>query len=216
VGSGYLAPRLHNSELPVPWSLDCLAHPADPVLPFVPRVVWIRARGNYFTYHPPTMAQHTSVQRTAPIAIAPKPPRPEPATFRQDSFHRFEIGPGSLHARGSVESPSMIGSSLPSCQACRFAGIRCTMNDEEDMCSQCQVNGSECSLSSSPASRKRKLNGDSLHDAAGKRRFVFPCPFLLSLTQPWFLPPTQALLCPSSSCSTVFSTRLWRLAQDCS
>ena len=37
----------------------------------------------------------------------------------------------------------------------------------------CQVNAAECSLSSSPQSRKRKLNGDHSHEISGKRRFVF-------------------------------------------
>lgn len=122
------------------------------------------------------MANNPSVQRTAPIAIAPKPPRPEPAPHRQDSLHRFEIGPSSLQTGASAESTSFPGSTLAPCQTCRFSGTKCVLSDDEDGCVPCHNNGSECSLSSSPQSRKRKLNGDSAHDPGGlgKRRSVSP------------------------------------------
>ena len=124
------------------------------------------------------MANHPVVQRTAPIAIAPKPPRPEPTASRTDSFQRFELG--SLHARssaaGSVSrsaSASLNGASVPPCQSCRHAGTRCTMSssDDDEGCIPCQVNGCECSLttSTSPQSRKRKLNGEHADDSIGKR-----------------------------------------------
>ena len=125
------------------------------------------------------MGSHPVVQRTAPIAIAPKPPRPEPAANRTDSFQRFELG-SSLHARssatGSVSrsaSASLNGASVPPCYSCRDAGTRCTMSssDDDEGCIPCQVNGCECSLttSTSPQSRKRKLNGEQIDNSIGKR-----------------------------------------------
>lgn len=92
-------------------------------------------------------------------------------------------GPGaSLHAgasRGSrtgtaesslSASPAARGA-VP-CQACRSAGTRCIMSDD-DGCISCQVSGADCSLvAASPQSRKRKLNGE-LADDIGKRRSVF-------------------------------------------
>ncbi|KAK5987829.1 Transcriptional activator protein DAL81 [Cladobotryum mycophilum] len=116
------------------------------------------------------MAHDAPVQRTAPIAIAPKPPRPEPLPRRQNSSHRFEIGPGSLHGRGSVDSASFTASAIPPCQACRFSGTRCTTSEDDDGCMPCQVNGAECSLASpSPQTRKRKLNGGDCADDSCKR-----------------------------------------------
>jgi hypothetical protein len=137
------------------------------------------------------MANHPVVQRTAPIAIAPKPPRPEPTASRTDSFQRLELG-NSLHARssaaGSVSrsaSASLNGASVPPCYACRHAGTRCTMSssDDDEGCIPCQVNGCECSLvtSTSPQSRKRKLNGEQADDSIGKRSVP---PSRLAL--PWY------------------------------
>lgn len=146
----------------------------------------------------PIMAHNNSVQRTAPIPIAPKPPRPEPATSRQDSLRRFEIGPASLHARGATDSVSVSapsaynGQSIPPCRACRYSGSRCIPSEDDDGCMSCQVNAAECSLSSSssPQSRKRKLEGQQhSHEISGKRRFVHglnPLPkFTLSHTCPF-------------------------------
>lgn len=129
------------------------------------------------------MANNASVQRTAPIAIAPKPPRRDPAPQRQDSLHRFEIGPSSVQTGVSVESSSLAGSTIAPCQSCRFSGTKCVLSDDEDGCAACQANGSECSFLSSslasPQSRKRKMNGVSTRDASfGKRRLVLSfCPF---------------------------------------
>ncbi|KAL6792479.1 nitrogen regulatory protein [Trichoderma sp. SZMC 28013] len=114
------------------------------------------------------MAHDAPIQRTAPIAIAPKPPRPEPLPLprRQNSSHRFEIGPASLHGRGSIDSGSFPGAAAPPCQACRFSGTRCTVAEDDDGCMPCQLNGTECSLvSPSPQTRKRKLNGDSADES---------------------------------------------------
>ncbi|KAK7421514.1 Fungal specific transcription factor [Neonectria magnoliae] len=120
------------------------------------------------------MSTASSVQRTAPIAIAPKPPRLEPAAYRQDSFHRLEMSQGSLPATNSAstEPASFSGNSspVPPCLACRYSRANCIMSDDEDGCVPCQVTGSECSLACSPPSRKRKLHGDAASDdVIGKR-----------------------------------------------
>ncbi|CAI6097885.1 hypothetical protein V2G26_009101 [Clonostachys chloroleuca] len=121
-----------------------------------------------------------TVQRTAPIPIAPKPPRIETATQRQDSLRRFEIGSGSLHARAPTDSASapassasINGQSVPPCQACQYSGTRCILSEDDETCMPCQVNATECSLSSStssPQSRKRRINGtDTPLEMIGKR-----------------------------------------------
>ncbi|KAF7545896.1 hypothetical protein G7Z17_g8823 [Cylindrodendrum hubeiense] len=118
------------------------------------------------------MSQASSLQRTAPIAIAPKPPRLEPAAYRQDSFHRLEMSQGSLPATSSAstEPASFNGSPVPPCLACRYSRANCVIGDDEDGCMPCQVTGSECSLVYSPQSRKRKLHGDAASDdVIGKR-----------------------------------------------
>ncbi|CAH0052712.1 unnamed protein product [Clonostachys solani] len=121
-----------------------------------------------------------TVQRTAPIPIAPKPPRIETAAQRQDNLRRFEIGSGSLHARASTDSASapassapINGQSVPPCQACQYSGTRCILSEDDETCMPCQVNATECSLSSStssPQSRKRRINGtDTPLEMIGKR-----------------------------------------------
>lgn len=107
-----------------------------------------------------------AVQRTAPIAIAPKPPRPEPSAYRQDSFHRLEMGQG-VASSAPTKGASINNSSVPPCLSCRYSRVNCMMAHDDDGCVQCQVNGSECSLSSSPQSRKRKLGEPD--DIIGKR-----------------------------------------------
>lgn len=181
-------------------------------------VLYIAIYRSYLAPPPPNMANHPVVQRTAPIAIAPKPPRPEPTVSRTDSFQRLELG-SSLHARssaaGSVSrsaSASLNGASVPPCHACRHAGTRCTMSstDDDEGCIPCQVNGCECSLvtSTSPQSRKRKLNGEHPDDSIGKRSVpslpIGPCPLicdaclpcalatLICTPLPRILPPTRA------------------------
>ncbi|KAF4978790.1 hypothetical protein FZEAL_4904, partial [Fusarium zealandicum] len=105
------------------------------------------------------------VQRTAPIAIAPKPPRLEPSAYRQDSFHRLDGAASSAPVEGS----SFNGSPIPPCLACRYSRTNCILSDDDDCCIQCQAAGSECSLSCSPRSRKRKLHGEAGEDVIGKR-----------------------------------------------
>lgn len=128
---------------------------------------------------------YPSTQRTAPIPIAPKPPRLDPAINRNDSLRRFEIGPArSVDAISVSASAPINGQSVPPCRACRYSGTRCIPSEDDDGCTHCQINGADCSLSStasSPQSRKRKLNGaHSSHDIIGKRRFVLSPLFILS------------------------------------
>ncbi|OAA51700.1 transcription factor TamA [Metarhizium rileyi] len=117
---------------------------------------------------------HNSVQRTAPIPIAPKPPRREPTPQRQDNLHKFEIGPSSVQTGASVESSPVAGSTLALCQTCRFPGTKCVLSDDEDGYSACHGNGSECSFLSnslaSPQSRKRKMNGVPFPEANISKR----------------------------------------------
>jgi hypothetical protein len=153
-----------------------------------------------------------SVQRTAPIPIAPKPPRIETATQRQDSLRRFEIGSGSLHARAPTDSASapassapINGQSVPPCQACQYSGTRCILSEDDETCMPCQVNATECSLSSStssPQSRKRRINGtDTPLEMIGKRRLVFA--LVKSEPSPPF-PLTLARIHPVLSCPALF------------
>ncbi|KFA61494.1 hypothetical protein S40285_04522 [Stachybotrys chlorohalonatus IBT 40285] len=117
------------------------------------------------------MAHHTAVQRTAPIAIAPKPPPLEPANCRQESYQRFDVGPGVVRSfKGSVASTSAISAPGSPCQSCRSAGVRCTVSDDEDSCNRCQVNRTDCSLITGSPSRKRKFKGESALNSLHKRR----------------------------------------------
>ncbi|KAF7558468.1 hypothetical protein G7046_g5689 [Stylonectria norvegica] len=133
----------------------------------------INRRSSEAPYMPPAMSHPASVARTAPIAIAPKPPRPaEPVSYRQDSFHRLGLGQGnhlSASAGAAVEPASSFADSpVPPCLACRYSRTSCIISDDEDGCVPCQASGSECSLTSSPRSRKRKLHGEA-DDIVGKR-----------------------------------------------
>ena len=126
------------------------------------------------------MAHNPSVQRTAPIAIAPKPPRKDVTSQRRGSQQRFEIGPNSLQGGASVESGTVVGSAASSCQACRYAGAQCVLSDDEDSCVSCQNNGTDCSFVSSslasPQARKRRANGTRILDPAfGKKRYALLC-----------------------------------------
>ncbi|KEY69161.1 hypothetical protein S7711_04943 [Stachybotrys chartarum IBT 7711] len=117
------------------------------------------------------MAHHTAVQRTAPIAIAPKPPPLEPVNCRQESYQRFDVGSGVVRSfKGSVATTSAISAPSSPCQSCRSAGVRCTVSDDEDSCNRCQVNRTDCSLITGSPSRKRKFKGESALSSLHKRR----------------------------------------------
>ncbi|KAM4063065.1 fungal specific transcription factor [Hirsutella rhossiliensis] len=117
------------------------------------------------------MAPSPSVQRTAPIAIAPKPSRTGPAPHRQPGV------PAGLEAdlqTGVTPEPkSFPGSPVSACRPHRFLGTVCPPmpGDDDDGCVPCQLNGADCCISASPRPRKRKLNGNSsVHEAGSSKR----------------------------------------------
>ncbi|KAH8887507.1 hypothetical protein GQ53DRAFT_818287 [Thozetella sp. PMI_491] len=111
------------------------------------------------------MSTPSAVPRTAPIAIAPKPPRFPPS--RQNSLNVDYSYPSSRSGIGSPDSDSPLTGSP--CRGCQRRRIKCVMSDDEESCVSCQVNGIECSLIESPQPRKRKLNGE-LESHSKKRR----------------------------------------------
>ncbi|PHH87574.1 hypothetical protein CDD83_8675 [Cordyceps sp. RAO-2017] len=118
------------------------------------------------------MANGPSVQCTAPIAIAPKPMRSGPAPYRQDGLPgAFDIDLQAAAAVSASAQPSSFpGSPTPGYQLYRLSGANYAYmpSEDDDGCAPCQHNAADCCASSSPQSRKRKLNG--VHDAAlGKR-----------------------------------------------
>ncbi|KAL2147482.1 hypothetical protein VTI28DRAFT_9382 [Corynascus sepedonium] len=108
------------------------------------------------------MSTPCTVPRTAPIAIAPKPPRFPPS--RQSSIHLDSFRSGF----NSPDSDSVSGFSALPCEACLNRRTDCAMGDDEESCVACLVAGTECSLIDSPAPRKRKLNGDV--ETSGSKR----------------------------------------------
>ncbi|KAH6640589.1 fungal-specific transcription factor domain-containing protein [Chaetomium tenue] len=108
------------------------------------------------------MSAPCAVPRTAPIAIAPKPPRFPPS--RQSSIHLDSFRSGF----DSPDSDSVSGFSALPCEACLNRRTDCAMGEDEESCVACLVAETECSLIDSPAPRKRKLNGD-LETSSSKR-----------------------------------------------
>ncbi|KAF4840005.1 Transcriptional activator protein DAL81 [Colletotrichum siamense] len=114
------------------------------------------------------MSNPSAVVRTAPIAIAPKPPRRQ-NSYLQDSFTNLDILRGSMPGREITESVgSYTTRSLSPCESCQRSRVRCIVSEDDDSCIPCQASGSDCSLLNSPQPRKRKLNGD-FDDPIGKR-----------------------------------------------
>lgn len=101
------------------------------------------------------MSAPCAVPRTAPIAIAPKPPRFPPS--RQGSIHLDSFRNGF----DSPDSGSVSGHSPPFCEACLRRRSDCVLSEDDESCVACQYSGTECSLVESPPLRKRKLNGDA-------------------------------------------------------
>ncbi|KJZ74664.1 hypothetical protein HIM_06014 [Hirsutella minnesotensis 3608] len=105
------------------------------------------------------MALSPSVQRTAPIAIAPKPPQakqaircPEPPTESLES---------EIPALASADSDSFPGSPVLAGRTLRATtAVRGTFSIEDDPHISYHQNGNEYSIPGSPQSRKRKLNGE--------------------------------------------------------
>lgn len=138
------------------------------------------------------MSNPSAVTRTAPIAIAPKPPRRQ-NSYLQEAFTNLELfRGGSMPGREIAESVgSYTTRSLSPCESCQRSRVKCIVSEDEDSCIPCQASGSDCSLLNSPQPRKRKLNGD--FDDSGKRRSVcsiFPSSHVFSLT------PLSYLLLP--------------------
>ncbi|KAK4149070.1 fungal-specific transcription factor domain-containing protein [Chaetomidium leptoderma] len=106
-----------------------------------------------------------AVPRTAPIAIAPKPPRFPPS--RQSSIH-LDSFPGIRTGFDSPDSDLVSGFSALPCEACLNRRSECSMGEDEESCVACLVAGTECTLVDSPPPRKRKLNGD-LEASSSKR-----------------------------------------------
>ncbi|KAK3381525.1 fungal-specific transcription factor domain-containing protein [Podospora didyma] len=113
------------------------------------------------------MSTPSAVPRTAPIAIAPKPPRFPPS--RQGSLH-LDPYPGLRNGIDSPDSDSPNGlSAAGPCESCLRNRMRdCVMSDDDESCIACLVSGAECSLAESPPPRKRKLNGHA-EDSHSKR-----------------------------------------------
>lgn len=130
------------------------------------------------------MSNPSAVTRTAPIAIAPKPPRRQ-NSYLQEAFTNLELfRGGSMPGREIAESVgSYTTRSLSPCESCQRSRVKCIVSEDEDSCIPCQASGSDCSLLNSPQPRKRKLNGD--FDDSGKRRSVcsiFPSSHAFILT----------------------------------
>lgn len=114
------------------------------------------------------MSTPSAVPRTAPIAIAPKPPRFPPS--RQGSIN-LDSYPGLRNGFDSPDSGSVNGHPSHPCEACFRRRLDCVMSDDEEGCVRCVLSGAECSLLESPMPRKRKLNGFA-EDSISKRRYV--------------------------------------------
>ncbi|KAK3333777.1 fungal-specific transcription factor domain-containing protein [Cercophora scortea] len=103
------------------------------------------------------MSAPSAVSRTAPIAIAPKPPRFPPSRQGSISIDHYR------NFRNGVDSPdsdSPNGYTAASCEACIHRRLDCVMSDDDDSCVSCQMIGVDCSMAQSPPLRKRKLNGE--------------------------------------------------------
>ncbi|KAK0743165.1 putative specific RNA polymerase II transcription factor [Schizothecium vesticola] len=111
------------------------------------------------------MSTPSAVPRTAPIAIAPKPPRFPPS--RQGSIN-LDSYPGLRNGFDSPDSGSINGHPAHPCEACFRRRLDCVMSDDEEGCVRCVLSGAECSLLESPMPRKRKLNGFA-EDSISKR-----------------------------------------------
>ncbi|KAI1498960.1 fungal-specific transcription factor domain-containing protein [Biscogniauxia marginata] len=114
------------------------------------------------------MSTPSSVPRTAPIAIAPKPSQ---SAFNR---HRSNIGGNeafmsSMNGNDSADSDSALSGSGSPCEGCLLRRSKCVVGDDEESCLSCQASGIECSLSQSPQHRKRKLARDSGDESSGKR-----------------------------------------------
>ncbi|KAF3068492.1 Transcriptional activator protein DAL81 [Daldinia childiae] len=110
------------------------------------------------------MSNLSTVPRTAPIAIAPKP--------SQLFSSRHPINDASLNSMNSndsTDSDSAVSANSTPCESCLRRRFKCVVGDDDDSCVSCQVRGIACSLNQSPQPRKRKLARDSTEESNGKR-----------------------------------------------
>lgn len=115
------------------------------------------------------MSTPSAVSRTAPIAIAPKPPRMPPSRQGSINLDSYRDGRSGFDSPDS-DSP-LYGKPAP-CETCMLRRIPCVMSDDDDddSCVSCQSNGAECSLAESHQLRKRKLNNGNVAGIRSKRR----------------------------------------------
>ncbi|XXG96091.1 Fungal specific transcription factor [Hypoxylon texense] len=109
------------------------------------------------------MSSLSTVPRTAPIAIAPKPSHPFPGgQHSNDAFN-------SMNSNESTDSDSAISGSGTPCESCQRGRLKCVVGEDDESCVSCQAHGIPCSLNQSPQPRKRKLARDSAEESNGKR-----------------------------------------------
>ncbi|KAI1380188.1 fungal-specific transcription factor domain-containing protein [Hypoxylon crocopeplum] len=110
------------------------------------------------------MSNLSTVPRTAPIAIAPKPSHLFPS-----HQHSNDASLNSMNSNDSTDSESAVSGSGTSCEYCLRGRLKCVVGDDDESCVSCQAHGIPCSLNQSPQPRKRKLARDSTEDSNGKR-----------------------------------------------
>ncbi|KAI0120909.1 fungal-specific transcription factor domain-containing protein [Hypoxylon sp. NC0597] len=110
------------------------------------------------------MTNISTLPRTAPIAIAPKPSQLFPS--RQ---HSHEASLNSMNSNDSTDSDSAVSGGGSPCDSCLRRRLKCVVGDDDESCISCQVHGIPCSLNQSPQPRKRKLARDSTEESNGKR-----------------------------------------------
>ncbi|OTB03685.1 hypothetical protein M426DRAFT_174992 [Hypoxylon sp. CI-4A] len=111
------------------------------------------------------MTNISSMPRTAPIAIAPKP-----SQLFSIRPHTHEASLNSMNSNDSTDSDSAVSGGGISCESCLRRRLKCIAGDEDESCISCQLNALPCSLSQSPQPRKRKLARDSTEESNGKFR----------------------------------------------
>ncbi|KAI2608016.1 fungal-specific transcription factor domain-containing protein [Hypoxylon sp. NC1633] len=110
------------------------------------------------------MSNFTTVPRTAPIVIAPKP-----SQLFSSRLHSNDASFNSMNSNDSTDSESAVSGSGSPCESCLRGQLKCVVAEDEEGCVSCQVRGTLCSLNQSPQPRKRKLARDSTEESNGKR-----------------------------------------------
>ncbi|KAI1101705.1 fungal-specific transcription factor domain-containing protein [Jackrogersella minutella] len=110
------------------------------------------------------MSSLSTVPRTAPIAIAPKP-----SQLFSIRPHNNDASLNSMNSNESTDSDSGVSGGGTLCESCLRSRIKCVIGDDDESCISCQAHGIPCSLNQSPQPRKRKLARDSTEESNGKR-----------------------------------------------